>query len=165
MTRAGIVLALILGNCGCISTQVDDADPDVSLSAKADAADVAWRFDFVDVDQKPLGFLVLVFSEDRVDEPTCGNDHWSRMPVVENGLDFDFGVEFRPAYTIHGPWLTIDLTSSVCYLDHMLIGNIAPDGVSGFFNLSHKIGGENIGKFTARPVSRAETTELPGIRD
>ena len=126
---------------------------------------MAWRFEFVDIDEKPLGYLVLVFSEDGIDEPTCGKDHWSKMPVLENGLDFDFGVEFRPAYTIHGPWLTIDLTSSVCYLDHILIGNIAPDGVSGFFNLSHKLGGENIGSFTARPVLQVSATGQPDIKD
>ena len=97
--------------------------------------------------------MVLAFTETRVGEPICNNDGWSQMLVLEDKLNFDFGVRLRPAYLISGPWLTIDLTSSICYLDHNLIGNITPEGASGFFTSSHRIGGQNIGKFTAGPVS------------
>lgn len=165
MLRPGTLLALTVCLYGCISTQPRDQD----LAATPDAQSVedatVWRFDFVDTDKESLGHLLLVFTQDSVDEPTCGNDHWKNMVVLENSLDFDFGVESRPAYTVNGPWLTIDLTASVCYLDHNLIGDITPDGASGFFTFSHKLGGYNIGRFTARPVfweRPAESVDWPG---
>lgn len=159
MLRPGTLLALTVCLFGCVSTQPRDQD----LTATPDTITVedltVWRFDFVDTDQESLGYLLMVFTNDTVDEPTCGNDYWKNMVVLENSLDFDFGVESRPAYTLNGPWLTIDLTASVCYLDHNLIGDMTADGASGFFTFSHKLGGYNIGRFTARPVSRARSAE------
>ena len=114
-----------------------------------------WRFDFVDTHHESLGHLLLAFTNESIDEPSCGNDYLKKMVVLEDGLDFDFGVESRPAYSINGPWLTVDLTASVCYIDHKLIGDITQGGAAGFFNYSHKLGGYNIGRFTARPFSVA----------
>ncbi len=113
----------------------------------------AWRFDFVNLEKEPLGHLVLVFTTDAIDEPTCGYAHWKKAVVLEDGLNFDFGTEFRPAYTIFGPWLTMDLTSASCNIDHTLIGDIGPDEASGTFNLAHPLGGSNLGRFTAQPTT------------
>jgi hypothetical protein len=157
-----IVLILIL--CGCISQQREEQQSAATTDANPVVHDVAWRFDFVDNDENSFGFLTMVFTAERIDEPTCGNEHWKKMLILEDRLNFDFGVETRPAYTVHGPWLTIDLTASICYLDHNLIGDITSDGASGFFTFSHKIGGHNIGKFTARPVSTPRSIETTVFR-
>ena len=100
-----------------------------------------------------LEYMVLAFTDKKIDEPACGRNEWAKMLVLEDSLDIDFGVNPQPAYLILGPWLRIDLTASACYLNHNLIGDISPDGASGHFTLTHKIGGRYLGKFTARPVS------------
>ena len=151
---------MILCLCGCASSQTD-SDEQSATSGVAPAA--AWRFDFVDTENKSLGYLVMAFSDQPVDEPTCGYDYWKKMVVLDDKLDFDFGAEFQPAYTIFGPWLTIDLTASVCSIDHNMIGDISADGASGHFTLSHKIGGNNLGRFTAHPVSAPNTEVLPEL--
>ena len=153
--RLGILIVLVVGSWGCASVQTDGLEPEVAVGIDSNSAPATWRFDFVDKEDDPMGYMVLQFTDEKINEPTCGNDDWSLMRVLEDNLDFDFGVDSRPAYYIHGPWLTIDLTSSVCYLDHNLIGNIDTVGASGFFNVSHKIGGQNIGRFSAAPVSTA----------
>ena len=133
MPRPAILLALILCFCASVSTQEHQQGHAAEPNAKTTAEEAAWRFEFVDTNDDPLGYMVLAFTETQVGEPICDNDGWSQMLVLEDELNFDFGVESRPAYLISGPWLTIDLTSSVCYLDHNLIGNISPGGASGFF--------------------------------
>jgi len=153
MLRPTTLLALIISLYGCTSTQPRSQNLVAMPDTKIAADQAVWRFDFVDTNHESLGYLVLAFTEDSVDEPTCGNDYWKKIVVLEDSLDFDFGVESRPAYTVNGPWLTIDLTASVCYLDHNLIGDITRGGASGFFTFSHNLGGYNIGRFTARPVS------------
>jgi hypothetical protein len=135
----------------CASANYDSGQ----LAPEAEeAADMAWRFDFVDTMDSPMGYMVMVFTDEKVDEPTCGKDEWAKMLILEDSLDIDFGVDPRPAYLIMGPWLRIDLTASVCYLNHNLIGDISPENASGYFTFTHKIGGRYIGKFTARPVSK-----------
>lgn len=144
---------LALVSCACVSSQAVDAVPPDRPDDESGRINATWRFEFVDRNGKSMGHMLLVFTADKIDQPTCGNDDWQKMLVLEDNLDFDFGVDSRPAYSLHGPWLTIDLTSSVCYLDHILIGDMTPNAASGFFNLSHQIGGENIGRFTAKPLS------------
>lgn len=113
----------------------------------------AWRFEFVSSEQESLGYLVLVFTTDLIEEPTCGYGYWKKVAVLEDRLNFDFGTDFRPAYTIFGPWLTMDLTSASCNIDHTLIGDISSEEASGTFNLAHPLGGSNLGRFTARPIT------------
>ena len=96
---------VILCLCGCASSQTDGDD---QLLTSGAAAAAAWRFDFVDTEDKSLGYLVMAFTDQQVDEPSCGYDYWKKMVVLDDKLDFDFGAEFQPAYTIFGPWLTID---------------------------------------------------------
>jgi len=158
------LVAVILGAVGCASSPPDERDSEDKADGEAVTMAATWRFDFVDTDEKSMGHMLLVFTEDRIDEPTCGNDSWQKMQVLEDNLDFDFGVDSRPAYSIHGPWLTIDLTSSVCYLDHVLIGNIAAESASGFFNMSHQIGGQNLGSFTAQPISKKSAEGADTLR-
>ena len=165
MFRPSTLIALIFCLYGCTYSQPRSQDLATETDTEPVAHQAVWRFDFVDTDHNTLGYLLLAFTNDSIDEPTCGNDYWKKMVVLEDSLDFDFGVESRPAYTVNGPWLTIDLTASVCYIDHNLIGDITEDGASGFFTFSHKLGGYNIGRFTARPISRerlAESEDLPG---
>lgn len=150
LARLSIMLVLCLG--GCASTNHDSSQLTPTLDAEA--ADLAWRFDFVDTTDAPIGYMVLAFTDEKIDEPACGRNEWAKMLVLEDSLDIDFGVVPQPAYLILGPWLRIDLTASVCYLNHNLIGDISPDGASGHFTLTHKIGGSYLGKFTASPVSK-----------
>jgi hypothetical protein len=143
--RPSTLLAPLLCLIACSSS------PEIATSDAGETAarNAVWQFDFVDTEQRSRGYLLLAFTDELVDQPTCGNDYWKKIVVLDDGLDFDLSVEPRPAYTVNGPWLTMDLTASVCYLDHKLIGDITPDGASGFFNFSHQLGGYNIGKFTA----------------
>jgi len=163
-TGRRILNALILFAYGCTSSQLRSQDVAAATDTEPTVLHAVWQFDFFDTNNQSLGYLLLAFTGEGIDEPTCGNDYWKKMVVLEDRLDFDFGVESRPAYSINGPWLTIDLTASVCYIDHMLIGDITQDGATGFFNFSHKLGGYNIGKFTARPYSGARRTESGDVR-
>jgi hypothetical protein len=158
------LIALILCAYGCTSSQLGSKDVAAATDAESAVHQAVWQFDFVDTNNEPLGYLLLAFTDERIDEPTCGNDYWKKMVLLENNLDFDFGVESLPAYFINGPWLTIDLTASVCYIDHTLIGDITQEGAAGFFNFSHQLGGYNIGRFTARPYSGVHPTESGDVR-
>jgi hypothetical protein len=148
LARLSILLIWCLGACASTKNDSSQLAPDAK-----EAADMAWRFDFVDTTDSPMGYMVMAFTTERVDEPTCGKSDWAKMLILEDNLDIDFGVDPRPAYLIMGPWLRIDLTASVCYLNHNLIGDITPESASGYFTMTHKVGGSYIGKFTARPVS------------
>jgi len=154
LARFSILPVLVCCLCACVSTKHSSRLTESAPDAEIAAEDVAWRFDFIDTAGSSMGFMVLVFTDEKIDEPTCGNDNWARMIILEDALDIDFGVDPRPAYSLRGSWLRIDLTASVCYLNHNLIGDISPEGASGYFTLTHKIGGRYIGKFTASPVSQ-----------
>ena len=58
----------------------------------------------------------------------------------------------QPTYEIRGPWITIDLTGTICNVGYRFLGELGDDGATGFFNYSHKMGGENIGRFVATPI-------------
>lgn len=159
LLRPGIPFVLLLCLCACASSEPVDQAQTASDGAASQSQQPVWRFDFVDDNQDSLGYLLLAFTAEAVDEPTCGKDYRKKMRVVEDRLDFDLGVEAQPAYSINGPWLTIDLTASVCYIDHNLIGDITDDGATGFFTYSHRLGGRSIGSFTAHPVSATSSSE------
>ncbi len=92
MFRPSTLLALIVCLYGCTSTEPRDQNLAATPDAETVPHQTVWQFEFVDTDQESLGYLLMVFTNDNVVEPTCGNDDWKNMVVLENSLDFDFGV-------------------------------------------------------------------------
>ena len=82
------------------------------------------------------------------------SEGWKKAVVLVDTLEVDFGFEISPAYNIHGRWLTIDLTASVCDAGYKLFGQLDDEGAAGNFNYAHLLGGYNIGTFTASPVAQ-----------
>ena len=82
----------------------------------------------------------------------CDDGDWQRADIIHGSIDYDFGFDLRPAYRIHGNWITVDLTAAVCGADHLLNGELKRDTASGFFNYSHRLGGNNVGTFIAVPA-------------
>jgi len=109
-----------------------------------------WAFEIVDHDRRPLGQVTLRLTT-RPSE-ACGEPGWRRAIIVDDNLDLGVGVVKSPAFRIVGPWLVVDLTSSTCSAGHRLVGDLGPDGATGFFNYAHRLGGENLGRFVARPA-------------
>jgi hypothetical protein len=107
-----------------------------------------WDFHMVDQQHKSMGHMLLRLTGESVTS-ACDDADWKRAVIVEDELDYPFGFELQPAYRVHGNWLTIDLTASVCGADHLLNGELEGAGASGFFNYSHRLGGNNIGTFVA----------------
>jgi hypothetical protein len=108
-----------------------------------------WDFIILDREEHSLGHIVLRLTGEDVGADACDRDQWKRAVVLESSLTFDFGFVVQPAYRVHGRWLTVDLTASMCYADHILDGELDNEGASGFFNYHHNLGGDNIGTFTA----------------
>ena len=77
-----------------------------------------------------MGHILLHFTGENVAAP-CDNRGWKRAVIVEGKIDYDFGFELQPAYRVHGHWLTVDLTASVCGADHLFNGDLGDDGASG----------------------------------
>ena len=112
-----------------------------------------WLIRFIDAEEQSLGYLKLRLTDEFVDGNYCGNDYRKKAFVIEDELDVDVGMDKQPAYHLDGFWIKIDLTASVCYTNYMLIGGIDREEASGFFNYTHPLGGYNIGRFAANPVS------------
>jgi hypothetical protein len=110
-----------------------------------------WVFSVQDPQKESMGHIMLHFTGESVAAP-CDNRGWKRAVIFEDKIDYDFGFELQPAYRVHGYWLTVDLTASVCGAGHLFNGDLGDDGASGFFNYSHRLGGNNIGTFIAVPV-------------
>ena len=100
-----------------------------------------------------MGHIRLYFSGEIL-ATACDDGDWRRATIIESEIDYDFGFELQAAYRVHGHWLTVDLTAAVCGADHLFIGELADEGASGFFNYSHRLGGSNIGTFSAAPVEK-----------
>ena len=153
------MLFLLLTGCSAsapdIGTEISPLTPGLWRQSQL------WSFELVDIHERSLGKIVLLMSDERVDVSSCDNRHWKKALVVEDELDFDFGFEIEPAYKIHGRWLNVDLTASICDADYNLNGELSKEGAAGFFNYSHLLGGRNIGTFTAVPVTD-ETAQQTG---
>jgi len=132
------------------------AEPDLAAGITPATTPEAWRrpadwaFEVVDRDERPLGQVTLRLTARHSD--ACGEPGWLRAIIVEDHLDLGVGIVKNPAFRIVGPWLVVDLTSSTCSAGHRLVGDLGPDGATGFFNYAHRLGGENLGRFVARPA-------------
>jgi hypothetical protein len=113
-----------------------------------------WDFRVVDQQKQSIGHLVLRLTGESVSNTACDDGEWKTAVILEDRLDYDFGFDLQPAYRVHGRWLTVDLTASMCNVDHIFNGEVDDDGASGFFNYYHRLGGNNIGAFTAVPVTQ-----------
>lgn len=107
-----------------------------------------WDFHIVDKQKESIGTIRLHLSGESV-ATECDDHDWMRAVIIYDAIQYDFGFKLRPAYRVHGNWLTVDLTATVCGADHLFNGELGDDSASGFFNYSHRLGGNNIGTFTA----------------
>ena len=117
-----------------------------------------WDFQVSNDQQEVLGSLVMYMTDKRIDDNSCAGKHWKKAVVVYDDLDLEFDLQKEVAYTISGPWLTINLTSSSCDIGHNFVGEVSENGASGFFNVAHTFGGKNIGTFVASPAREGEAT-------
>lgn len=152
LIRNAIILVLLVG-CGTSSSTTTYRGMMARLTPAPWQQPGTWDFHIIDPEEQSMGHIVLRLTGAPVDNPVCAEGDWYRALLLEESVDYDFGFDLRPAYRVHGQWLTVDLTSSICNADHLLNGEMDDDGASGFFNYAHRLGGNNLGKFTATPVS------------
>ncbi len=113
-----------------------------------------WNFRVVSEQEQPMGHIIVRLTNEYVADDACHDDNWMQAVILENKLDYDFGFDLHPAYRVHGRWLTLDLTASMCHVGHIFNGEVDDDGASGFFNYYHRLGGTYIGTYTAVPVTQ-----------
>ena len=147
---AGWAIALCAASA-CASRTGDYRAVFSQMTPQSWATPGVWTFRILDRDDRPMGDIVLLLTNENPDAGSCANAGWRKAIVIDDTVDFDFGFEKSPAYSVHGRWLTVDLTASICELDHNLVGEIDEQGASGFFNFAHSLGGYNVGKFVATP--------------
>lgn len=113
-----------------------------------------WNFRVVDEQKQPMGHMIVRLTGESVGEYACDEGNWKHAVILEDNLDYDFGFDLHPAYRMHGRWLTLDLTGSMCNVGHIFNGEVDDEGASGFFNYYHRLGGTYIGTYTAVPVTQ-----------
>jgi hypothetical protein len=111
-----------------------------------------WDFQVKNSQNESIGELRMHLTGESASE-FCDDGDWKRADIIHGSIDYDFGFDLRPAYRVHGNWITLDLTAAVCGADHLLNGELSDTGASGFFNYSHRLGGNNVGTFIAVPAA------------
>ena len=111
-----------------------------------------WHFYVLDEQQRKLGRISLLLTDEQITSDYCVDDYWKKAIVMDSDLDFDFGVELLPAYHLNGPWLTVELTSSSCSLRHRFVGDADNDGATGSFHYIHSLNATIVGSFSAKPT-------------
>lgn len=148
--QAPLVFILAMSACAGNDTAKKESDPGITPIRWQTAA--TWEFHITDAEQRDLGTIVLRLSPDVVEEDSCAKTGWRKAIVMEDNLDFDFSADKQPAFNISANWITIDLTATVCNVNHVLIGELVEDGAAGHFNYSHPLGGYSVGTFKATPI-------------
>jgi hypothetical protein len=151
-SAACTVLLLLLFGCATTKSNVNYDAYFEQLTPGRWQQPGTWRFEVVDNQQRSLGHILLLLSGQDTDSEDCVDEGWKKAVVLVDTLDVDFGFDINPAYNIHGRWLTIDLTATVCDADYKLFGQLDGENAAGNFNYSHLLGGYNIGTFTASLV-------------
>lgn len=142
------LLSLVL-MCGCAAAPATDEPDPGRIPA-------VWDFEFVDADKQPLGSIRLRFRSERIDESYCGEAYFMKADVLQNDLQLDIYKSLQPAWHVFAYGLSIDLTASSCNTNYLLIGSMNATEASGYFNYSHPLGGEYMGRFTGAPVHQAD---------
>jgi len=144
--------AFLICLCGCTTNAVDDRAFMSQLTPDEWRHPGAWTFHIVDNQHDSLGHIVLLLTDEGIGADSCVDSYWKKATIIDDGLDFDFGFEKRPAYNVKGPWITIDLTASTCNVHHKLVGDVDSEGAVGSFNYIDLLDSYSIGTFTAKPV-------------
>lgn len=147
-----IVLLLLISGCATKKSNIKYDAYFEQLTPSRWQQPGTWRFEVVDNQQQSLGHILLLLSGQDADSKHCVDEGWKKAVVLVDTLDVDIGFEISPAYNIHGRWLTIDLTATVCDADYKLFGQLEDENAAGNFNYAHLLGGYSIGTFTASPV-------------
>lgn len=113
-----------------------------------------WDVRFFGKQGEGLGSMRLELTTEPIDDAYCGKPYFWKAVVLESDIDVELWRDVQPAYHIYARWLSVDLTASTCNVNYVLMGNIDRESASGFFNFSHPLGGENLGRFEAVPVVR-----------
>ena len=113
-----------------------------------------WNFRVVNEQQQPIGHLIVRLTNESVGEEACDEGDWMYAVILEDKLDYDFDFALDPAYRVHGRWLTLDLTASMCNVGHVFNGEVDNEGASGFFNYYDPLGGSHLGTYTAVSVTQ-----------
>ena len=163
--RLNSVILLIAVCAGCVQTPTGEnkkAPPKTFSGLMSSATPDAWRepglwdFQVRDDDDALLGNVVLYLTGDRIEDASCADKYWQKAVVVYDDLDLEISLQKEVAYNISGPWLTVNLTSADCNIGHNFVGQVDHGGASGFFNLTHTFGGQNLGTFSAVPATEGE---------
>jgi hypothetical protein len=147
-----LVAMLLLCLCSSTASSVDQAALMADLTPKEWRKPGVWYFYLTDEQQRDLGRIVLLLTDEIVGSEECTDRHWRKAIVMDTSLDFDFGVDLQPAYNLHGPWLTVELTASSCSLNHRLVGDVSSGGAAGSFHYLHALNASIVGTFSAKPV-------------
>ena len=143
--RALFPILLLLSACAPV-------EPKDDLSQQTFPA--VWDVSFYNKQGESIGSMRLGLTTDPIDDDYCGKPYFWKAVVLESDIEVDMWRDIQPAYHIYARWLSVDLTASTCNVNYVLMGNIDRESADGFFNFSHPLGDENLGRFEAVPVAR-----------
>jgi len=150
--KRSLALLQIAGLAACSTSSIDHPAPVFEPVPASWQQSDEWQFIVTDGNQQALGYLRLNLTDRPLESEDCDVSGWYRADVIENKLDYELAAELAPGYSIKGPWITVDLTATTCNIGYKMVGTITNDGAAGHFNFVHSLGGENVGKFRARPA-------------
>lgn len=146
----GVIMMLCLTGCAS-SKQANFGAFFAQLTPERWQSPGVWDFQVENSQKESMGDIRMHLTGESASYD-CDEGGWKRAEIIHGDIDYDFGFDLQPAYRVHGNWITIDLTASICGADHLLNGELNDDGASGFFNYSHRLGGNNLGTFIAVPA-------------
>lgn len=139
-----LIALLILAGCAPVEPRDD---------ASQNTFPAIWDIEFFGKQDERIGTMRLGLTTEPIDDGYCGQPYFRKAIVIDSDMEVEMWRDVQPAYHIYAYWLSVDLTASSCNVNYVLLGNIDRESASGFFNFSHPLGGENLGRFEARPVT------------
>ena len=84
---------------------------------------------------------------------SCTSGVWNKIEVINEFPERAAEYIGKPAFSLGGAAITIDLTANLCDNSHLLRGHVQEVGISGKYFTSHLLGGEDKGVFYAVPAA------------
>lgn len=155
-TMRWLITIFLFLNIGCTATRIDYEKLSQIPTPPNWQEEGTWQFNLFDKEDRPLGHAIMIF-EHTPAQYSCGGANDLSITVLSSeiieGITIgDFGL--RPAYSITGSHINIDLTAHICDINDVLQGQITETGAKGLIFLGGLMGRTHRGKFSAEVVPR-----------
>lgn len=148
-----LTLVLLL-NVGCTATSIDYEKLSQVPTPPNWREEGTWKFNLFDKEARSLGYVIMTF-EHTPAEYSCGGANDLSITVVDSEITEETSIGYfglRPAYSITGSHINIDLTAQVCDINNVLQGQITEMGAEGLIFLGGLMGRAHRGTFSAEAV-------------